>query len=144
MEKMAPCGLLFRNPLRSRTKLRRIRQRAPSYSQISQTLASIPRGSPPSNRHPHRSRQSAILEGTTEDKPKGSQRVPRAIRVQLRTKAYCGNEKCKSGRPIAKKRLRHGERRQRQCSCPPRRKVHQNNRRRTDRRNELTIASQRK
>src|SRR6266702_1023970 len=127
-KEVAPRSLLLRNLIRSRAKLRRLRQRTPCHSQITQTLESIPGGSTSPNRHSHRSRQPALLEGTKENKPKGSKRVSRAIGVQFRTKAYSGNKKRKSGRIIAKKRLRHGERRQRQRNRPPRRKVHQNHR----------------
>src|SRR6266702_5095903 len=127
--KVAPSSLLLRNLIRSRAKLRRLRQRTPSHSQIPQALESIPGRSTSSNRHSHQSRQLALLEGTEENKPKGSKRISGAIRVQLRAKAYSGNKKRKGGRPITKKRLRYGERRQRQRDRPPRRKIHQNHRR---------------
>src|SRR6266702_7177973 len=99
---MAPSSLLLRNSLRSRTELRRLRQRASCHSQVPQTLEGIPCRSTSPNRHPHRSRQSTILEGAEEDKPKDSKRVSRAIRVQLRTKAHSGNKECESRCPIMK------------------------------------------
>src|SRR6266702_1236827 len=108
---MASGSLLLRNSLRSRMELRRLRQGTPCHSQVPQTLEGIPCRSTPPNRYPHRSRQSAILEGTEKDKLKGSKRVSRAIRVQLRTKAYSGNKERESRRPIAKERLRYRERR---------------------------------
>src|SRR6266571_5824505 len=123
-KEVAPSSLLLRNLIRSRAKLRRLRQRTPSHSQITQALESIPGGSTSSNRHPHRSRQSALLEGAKENKPKGSKGVSRTIGVQLRAKAYSGNKKRKGRRTIAEKRLRYGKRGQRQCDRPPRRKVH--------------------
>src|SRR6266702_3927434 len=100
---MAPSSLLLRNPIRSRTELRRVRQGTPRHSQIPQTLESIPgRGISP-NRHSHRSRQPALLERAEENKPKGSKRISRAIGVQLRTKAHSGNKERKSRRTIEKK-----------------------------------------
>src|SRR6266571_3077033 len=106
---MAPSSLLLQNPIRSRMKLRRLRQRTPRYSQIPQTLESILSRSTSPNRHSYRPCQPTILEGAEENQPKGSKRVSRAIGVQLRTKAYSGNKKRKGRRPVTKKRLRHRE-----------------------------------
>src|SRR6266571_6134484 len=131
-KEVAPSSLLLRNPIRSRAKLRRLRQRTPSHSQITQALESLPGRSTSSNRHSHRSRQSALLEGAEENKLKGSKGISRAIGVQLRAKAYSGNKKRKGGRAITKKRLQHRKRRQRRGDRPPRRKIHQNHRRRTN------------
>src|SRR6266702_1314474 len=139
---MAPSSLLLRNSLRSGTELRRLRQRASCYSQDPQTLEGIPRRSTSPNRHSHRSYQSTIMERAEKNKPKGRKRVPRTIGVQLRTKAYSGDKERKSRRPIMKERLRYREQRQRRCSHPPGREIHQNSGRRANRRSGSTITSQ--
>src|SRR6266702_168135 len=100
---MAPSSLFLGDPLRSRTKLRHLRQGAPCHSQIPQTLASVPHRSTPPNHNSHQPCQSAILEGTEENKLEDSKRVPRAIGVQFRTKTYSRNKERQSRCLIMKK-----------------------------------------
>src|SRR6266702_1087942 len=74
-------GILFRVILCPRKKLRRLRQRTTSHRESLTTMEHVFVGISPSNNNLYGSFQFAILERTTKNQPKNSQRIPRIIGV---------------------------------------------------------------
>src|SRR6266702_75979 len=96
-QSLAPSGLLLHNPLRNQEELRHLRQRITCSSKVTSSLEDVPGWSTPPSHHPHRSFQFAVLEGTKENQPKNSPRIPGATRIQLRTQT-CSRKQKHEGR----------------------------------------------
>src|SRR6266581_4239641 len=89
-------GILFRVILGPRKKLRRLRQRTTSHRKSLTTMEDLFAGIPTPNNNLHGSFQFAILERTTKNQPKSSQRIPRTIGIRFHPSAHTGNNKYKS------------------------------------------------